>query len=255
MPNLAESLLAQAAGRARAAAIYGDLTELAQTRGHFWFWTAYARTIVSFAWRWPVAVAVGYFSFTHLQVLFARWIWHAYPTWSGIGGRPHFTLIYIGLDALMCPLLFAVPFALLRYGVRDRFVQISCIACVAFLFVTSAFLYVPGSLPIAAGSASLILAAALPSREWRRATALFSITLALSLFALLASSVLPALALTYALTHPAQFFSQHGKSYFLLTHWLELLALGLVALACSRLHARLLDRRTTEHEIAGYPMA
>ena len=40
----------------RAAAIIGDLTEMAATRGRLWFWAAYPRTLISLGWRTPVAV-------------------------------------------------------------------------------------------------------------------------------------------------------------------------------------------------------
>ena len=46
-----EWLLARIAGPNRAAAIMGDLVELSSTRGRLWFWTAYARTLISLGWR------------------------------------------------------------------------------------------------------------------------------------------------------------------------------------------------------------
>jgi hypothetical protein len=58
MRNLAESLLARLTTRTRAAAILGDLLELSATRGRLWFWTTYARTLLSLGWRTAPAAFV-----------------------------------------------------------------------------------------------------------------------------------------------------------------------------------------------------
>ena len=47
---IAEWLLARIAGRERAAAIVGDLEELAATRGWLWFWIEYVRSLISLGW-------------------------------------------------------------------------------------------------------------------------------------------------------------------------------------------------------------
>jgi len=47
----AESVLALFAGRERAAAIYGDLAEMAANRGRVWFAAAYVRTLAIVSWR------------------------------------------------------------------------------------------------------------------------------------------------------------------------------------------------------------
>jgi hypothetical protein len=44
------------AGDDRAAAVFGDLREMAQTRGHGWFVVAYQRTLMSFSWRVVLAL-------------------------------------------------------------------------------------------------------------------------------------------------------------------------------------------------------
>ena len=54
-----EALLALIAGPARAAAILGDLTEMAATRGRLWFYAAYARTLFSLTWRIVLALFVA----------------------------------------------------------------------------------------------------------------------------------------------------------------------------------------------------
>ncbi len=46
-PTPAEWLLARLTEPERAAAIYGDLTEMAATRSRLWFWTNYFRALIS----------------------------------------------------------------------------------------------------------------------------------------------------------------------------------------------------------------
>ena len=60
----AEWMLRQVAGEERGAGIYGDLVELASTRGGAWFWRAYARTLLGLVWqtlvgRAATAIVIG----------------------------------------------------------------------------------------------------------------------------------------------------------------------------------------------------
>lgn len=115
--TIAEFILALFAGRDRAAAIYGDLTEMAAVRGRLWFAAVYARTVLSLTWR-------------HLTAFFAGAILYAF-----LYDRLTFPLMF-GF-ALSCPhigepfgevilaLFFLVPFAAIRYGLRDRVVQLA----------------------------------------------------------------------------------------------------------------------------------
>ena len=59
MLNLSEALLARLTDPTRAAAIYGDLVELAASRGRAWFWLAYLRTLATLLWRTPTAFGRG----------------------------------------------------------------------------------------------------------------------------------------------------------------------------------------------------
>jgi hypothetical protein len=75
---LAESLLARLADKDRAAAIYGDLVELSATRGRLWFWTVYARTLISLGWRTPVAFVVAIVSMRVMFKAVIPWIFHSF---------------------------------------------------------------------------------------------------------------------------------------------------------------------------------
>jgi hypothetical protein len=131
MRNLAESLLAVLTSRDRAAAIYGDLTELAATRGRLWFWTAYSRTILSIGWRTaPAAFLLG---FAGMALIFDPVIrWWVYRTGltgmdQGFFGSNHLRLISWNFARLMAQFLtFALPFVLVRFGLRNRLTQLTC---------------------------------------------------------------------------------------------------------------------------------
>src|ERR1019366_375463 len=82
----AESILALFAGPDRAAAILGDLTEMAATRGRAWFLTAYARTLVSFTWRIVLALVVATIGRQLIENLFHIYIWHTFAAWRTTNG-------------------------------------------------------------------------------------------------------------------------------------------------------------------------
>src|ERR1035437_8801804 len=107
---LTEALLARVTDSTRAAAILGDLEELAATRGRLWFWTAYARTIISLAWRPPAAFLLGYFAFELMMCLVPMWIRHTPPVWSSTS--LNFARMDPLVDAVTVPLWFALPYGL-----------------------------------------------------------------------------------------------------------------------------------------------
>src|ERR1035438_3158138 len=91
MPNQiktspAESLLALFAGSDRAAAILGDLTEMAATRGRLWFVAAYARTLFSFTWRIVLALFVADIGRQMIFDLFHLYIGHTPAVWRNATG-------------------------------------------------------------------------------------------------------------------------------------------------------------------------
>src|ERR1039457_7485295 len=88
MPNLPESLLALFAGPTHAAAIFGDLTEMAATRGRLWFVAAYARTLVSFTWRIVLALFVADIGRQMIFDLFHLYIGHTPAAWRNATGFP-----------------------------------------------------------------------------------------------------------------------------------------------------------------------
>jgi hypothetical protein len=159
MPNTspAEFVLALIAGHDRAAAILGDLTEMAQTRGRLWFFAAYLRTLFTFTWRIVLAFFCGSTALIGISV-FPLWFHRASEEWR-FGSH----LLNLGgpllLDVVVS-LGFAVPYCLVRYGVRDRLAKLGL---VLLLFSTLAYL-----LPWLSLAFIVITAAAIVSRSWRK---------------------------------------------------------------------------------------
>jgi len=163
MPSLAESLLALVAGPDRAAAIYGDLTEVSHTRGRLWFWTAYARTLAILSWRIVVAVVVA----TSLYQLLGNTLFHAHMRHAPPG--PHLPMLLIFWFEPSFP-WFVLPFSVMLYGLRDRFVHLTAIAA---LGTTIAFLFLPRfSFAGVVITLALIALALLFSGWWKPATVL-----------------------------------------------------------------------------------
>ena len=240
MPNtsFAESILALTTGRDRAAAIYGDLTEMAVTRGTLWFVAAYLRTFFTLTWRIVLALFVADVARQVLFDLFHLYLRHTPAVWRDASGSFVDLLNSSGplLACIMSTLWFALPFALVRYGRRDRFVQLAAAVAVG---TTIAFLSIPWfSLFAAAATVALALAAFLSGR-WRKPFEVLAFTGGAGLLSLAAFTVLS-----------RKFLSQHPAiAHSLGSHPLELYALTLsfqgsllvVAIVCSRVHRRRLE--------------
>ena len=164
-----EWLLARLTTPDRAAAILGDLTEMAATRGRLWLWTAYARTLITLGWRTPVGFVIAIASGTFLC--------RAVPTWLmnhrihslmhvgiGIHGKYYPQFWIFNLTMLMAQALFFVmPFVLIRFGLRNRLTQLACaLFLIALPFYTFVLMWVSSTL------CALAIAVALLLPLWRR---------------------------------------------------------------------------------------
>jgi hypothetical protein len=158
-PSILESLLALFAGRDRAAAIYGDLIEMAAARGRFWFAAAYARTLLSLTWRPLTAFFAGAILYAFLN---DRLVFPA--MWFFAMSHPH---LGEPIGDVTLALFFLVPFAAIRYGLRDRVVQLALAS--VLLAIGVVFIGLAWDIPeawIAFGLlASVCIVAATP---WRR---------------------------------------------------------------------------------------
>jgi hypothetical protein len=233
-PALPEALLARITDPTRAAAIFGDLTEMAVQRGRLWFWTAYARTLVNLGWRATVAFVCGFAGF---------WLMLSFVSKTLLA--PH-ALVKIN-DTLWLPLTmflmifcmslwFAVPYSILRFGYRDRVAQLYGV----FFLVTTPVLCNRNSISLICGLLTLtILVAALFSSIWRRPMIVLSAMSVASLTLLAACSDLETI-----IYHP--YFRLHE---FNLTSWLAVrlsfaIAFLIAEMVFSRLHRWLLQRPT-----------
>jgi hypothetical protein len=240
MPNTSptESFLALFAGPARAAAILGDLTEMAATRGRLWFVAAYLRTLFTFTWRIVLALFVADVGRQLAFDTFHLYLRHTPAAWRNATGSWINLLNFSGplLACIMSTLWFALFFALVRYGRRDAFVRLTALVTAgAFL----AFLAIPW-VSLAAAAATLALAcAAFLSNRWRKPFEVLAWTGAAGLLSLTAFTVLSRQFLSH---HPAIFRSlgSHPLALDALVFSFQG-SLLLVAVVCSRLHRLLLE--------------
>jgi hypothetical protein len=167
---IAEWLLARITDPTRAAAIMGDLVELSSTRGRLWFWTAYARTLVTLGWRTPIAAfllaiaSMRFFSGTVIRWLMYRRSSHLMD--AGLFGNTHVRLLSWNLCMVMAQFLtFALPFIIVRFGMRNRLTQLSC---ALFLIAMPAYSLRPLFLDLSSLLIMVAGAAALALPQWRR---------------------------------------------------------------------------------------
>jgi hypothetical protein len=183
MPKTAptEWLLARFTSRDRAAAILGDLTEMAATRGSLWFWTAYISSLISLGWRTPVALILAVVSIKYVRSrllgrLISLLIGHPI-TFASLGGRSYFrSACWILALETVFPLWTVVPYVAIRFGLRNRLTYLA-----SGLFLVSVPVY--GLLPRAVDSAGVLTAfvtvAAFALPLWRRPMVFLAINCAI----------------------------------------------------------------------------
>jgi hypothetical protein len=198
----------------------GDLTEMAATRGRLWFWTAYARTLITLGWRTPVALIVTYAYLHSIWVFTAirssmhwlfRWVPYAHPAY-----QPPVWWFYLRpLGSLLTGLYFLVPFLLVRFGLRDRLTQLASMLFLLGLTGYSNRLLV--DIPVEALTAVAVFVA-LCLRPWRRPMVVLALCLA------------PRLALLEASPYIDQY---RRRALFHSLWWIELVLMPIAtALLC-----------------------
>jgi hypothetical protein len=175
MHNPAEWLLDRLTDPDRAAAILGDLEEMAQTRGRPWFWIAYTRTLVTLGWRAPVAIVAGVVTAKYLRKALAELLMSL--TWRSAviqtndprllaGLHPHIAHFSwtVSLSAVFT-LWILLPYIAIRFGVRNR---LTYLAGTLFLFAVPVYTLRPQVYQLTGFICALIIVAALASPLWRR---------------------------------------------------------------------------------------
>lgn len=170
MPNLLEALLARLTTPIRAAAIMGDLEELAATRGRRWFWITYTRTLIALGWRTaPVAFVLAVAGMTYIFVPVRRWlVWRAgsHLMDPGLFANHRLRLISWNFSMLMAQfLVLALPFVLVRFGLRNRLAQLTC---ALFLIALPVYSLRPRLMDLCSLLIVVAVAAALALPLWRR---------------------------------------------------------------------------------------
>jgi hypothetical protein len=228
-----EWLLARLTTPDRAAAILGDLTEMATTRGRLWFFAAYARTLFSLTWRIVLALFVADIG-RELMFNLANIYFHVSPPTWRTSNAPYL-LNHTGplLACIMSTLWFALPFAAVRYGLRDRFVQLTFAIAAG---TTVAFLFIPWASPICAVATLTLAAVAFTSDSWRKPLEVLLWTGAAGLLMVAASDALRLKALRasyFAHSHPLLAQSANELAFGA--------ALLVLAFVCARMHTLLLE--------------
>ncbi|MGP8260994.1 MAG: hypothetical protein ACLQM6_13690 [Acidobacteriaceae bacterium] len=235
--SLPESILSLFAGRERAAAIVGDLTEMAATRGRLWFAAAYVRTLVSLGWRAPVAFLCAYICTRHNwmgAVIFGSLrLFHRIPPNdpAHTGHRSQFFLV-----SFLIALNLVLPFVLVRFGLRNRLAQL---ATAIFLLTIPLYSLTLGGMKITDYAIAATVLAALSLPAWRRP------------MIVLAATVAPVVVVTSLWPHPEHFLYTRGYGFttpqllwiMVLYRTLELC---IMAIVCSFLYRRLLQQKPTD---------
>lgn len=241
----AEWLLARLTDPDHAAAIIGDLEELAASRGRLWFWTAYIRTLIALGWRTGgSAFLLAFLCMRFMYGTVIQWLMnHRVPTLmqAGLFGvyNLHVRLITWNISMVMAQFLcFATPFAVVRFGMRNRLTQLACA-----LFAISILVYTlrPWVMDLSGLLGVLLICAALVVTRWRKP------------LAILAGTCLPAIAVKviYLFLLPSYRYRHIPR---MPASWVvvsDATSFAIAAIVCLYLYRRLLQRpKATDRTIA-----
>jgi hypothetical protein len=239
----AEWFISQDVGPERGAAIMGDLEELAATRGRIWFWIEYIRTLISLGWRTGGSAFI--LAMVCLKLMFGTvvpWLMaHRTPglTDPGLLGEssPQVRMLCWNLSLVTAQFLcFAMPFVLIRYGLRDRLTRLSC---ALFLVALPMFSFRPWFMDLSGVMMILIFAAALISALWRKPLTVLAATC-------LTAVVLKVTYFMLQFVLPTKVFSR--KIYHVPGPWApfaDAVTFAVAAFVCIRLHRWLLERHAS----------
>jgi len=167
-----EIVLALTMGRTRAAAIYGDLVELAGTRNRAWFWLTYARTLISLTWRTTLAFLAGCMAFdllgSSLQLLDG--LTHN-ATHAAFNFGFAFIAFPLAFSALILASMVLAFSAAVRYGLQDRLALLA-----SAMFLMNLLVFIVDSSRFTIFLPVVILGGALCLTNFRRAAVVYMIT-------------------------------------------------------------------------------
>jgi len=241
----AEWIIARFADRNRAAAIVGDLLETATQRGTLWFCLSVAEVVLSLTWRRTVAFVAAFYVglFWQREFIILMFIRAGHPgprlnPWDP--WEPLFSVVWFGAVLWM-----AAAYAAIRYGLRDKFVQVTLGFC-GLITIEMCYWRIPVVTAACVALALSILAASV--RSARRSRALVALTAALVFGfggGLLSFYLRAALE---NLLHFSLARSDLDRTIVNVGFWF--LAAWITTTACARMHGRLLRRDQRGREIA-----
>lgn len=239
----AEWFLSQDIGTDRAAAIMGDLEELAATRGRLWYWYAYVRALISLGWRTGGSAFI--LAFVCLRFMFGtviQWLMNHRTSSlmdAGLFGEnnSHVRIICWNLSLMTAQFLcFLTPFVLVRFCLHDRLTRL---ACALFLISVPVYTLRPWVMDLSGILTVLVIAAALAAPLWRRP------------LAILAATYIPAFAVkaTYLFLLPIHRYPHVPRMSATGVLVSDVISFAIAAILCIRLHRRLLTNPRTANSV------
>jgi len=193
---VAEWIVSRFTSKKRAAAIVGDLLELATQKGRLWFWFSLAGIVVSLAWRRLLAFAAALCVYL---AAFSASFWVTYRHHRFTIPDQHWRTVWGVIFLASNCLWFILVYAAIRYGVRDRVTQL----LLALSLLIAAGLYCwerPTILLACIALTTCVLAAAASNNKLRRGLLVLAVLMVNAGIFLLTANLI---ALWQRFLHPA----------------------------------------------------
>jgi hypothetical protein len=163
--SIAEWLLRRLTSKERATSMVGDLVEVGEQKGIFWFWLSMTGIVLSLVWRRPLAfVAAFYFgSWVYGTLLNTTYGLHAQHRPPALWG-PVFNV----LGPTGSLLWIAAIYATIRFGFHDRFAQ-SALAMASIVVAVNCYWWQPAIVAACIASSLCLIGVSVMNSERRRA--------------------------------------------------------------------------------------
>jgi hypothetical protein len=228
---VAEWILARLTTRSRAASVVGDLLENRSEKGTLWFWRSFAGIVLAVAWRRPLAFVAAFYLGLHSIGALSMPIYGIHAAHR----PPEMWIPVFAVLAWIGTLLWmTVPYAVIRFDLRDSFAQIALVFCG---LVTTIILYwwIPAVLAACLVLAFTLITASMFGARQRRTLLALAVTTAFGFVGGLLT--LYVAGLYHKHLYPGQIAEINSR---VINGGAPLLATWILTTGCSRLHRLLL---------------
>jgi hypothetical protein len=252
--SFAEWIFRRATSRERASSIVGDLIELGDQKGRFWFWFSTARVLLSLTWRRPLAFVAAFYvgNWLYGKLLITIYGFQTQHQLPLIWGT-----VFNFLEPAIALLWTAAVYLTIRFGLHGQPAQFA-LAAAGTLTAAICCWWQPTALVACSVASIFMLWLSIKDQRRRRAAVSLPFALAAAWFVVSLSAILLYVVVfkIQRLIYPGILGARDPHAFRFLsctTFCAEVMETWIVALACSISHQWTIRLRKADQDIDWNP--